>query len=297
VAFSRPILEKNPPAIWDEFDPAPARKPRERRRPKVKPLEVVVVVIIVTVLIALLVPTGDNDSSHRYTSPPSNAGVECASVAGEYRIGVYRGGRGWCLSILPDGRYSLVSSVCTGVAYRESGSVKRAGEFLVLSAANATDDRQIARVVQPVKWDCRTYLIPAEKFPELIEAIVKGDEPRIGPGKFYVKNLDQPVTGVPELPPEWSERLRQRLVLGTVVEMLDGGRARIDRGSADGIVTGTKLTIQRRDRYHDNRKLKIVAVEPRSCTVQHFCHNDFEVPLELGCKVLAERDAQSAPAR
>ena len=271
--------------------------PRPQRRLKFSPLEAIVVVIIVAVLAALLYPTGDNDLSHRYSVLPSNAGVGFASLAGEYRLGVYRGGRGWCLSILADGRYSLMWSCCVGVGYRESGSVKRVGEYFVLSASETTEDRHFARVFQPVNWDCRTYLIPAQQFPELIEAIVTGDEPRIGPGKFYVKNLDQPVTGVPELPPEWAERLRDRVVIGTVVKMLDGGRARIDRGSADGIVPGTKLTIQRRERYHDNRKLTILAVEPRSCTVQHFCHNEFDVPLELGCKVLAERDAQSAPAR
>ena len=314
--FSRAMNAKTPPAIWDEFDPAPAPKPQcrpslregillqyrtrgksgQRRGLTTKLCEVFVTLAMVAVLAALLVPAADNDHSYHYTAPPSNAGVEFASVAGEYRLGSHRG-RGWCLSILPDGRYSIVSSGCTGVGYRESGSVKRVGRYFVLSASEPTEERQIARVVRPVNWDCRAYLIPAEKFPEFIDAVVNGDEPRIGRGKFYVKNLDQPVTGVPELPPEWSERLRQRLVLGTVVEMLDGGRARIDRGSADGIVPGTKLTTQPRDSFHDNRKLKIVAVEARSCTVQYFCHNEFEVPLELGCKVLGERDARFSSTR
>ena len=271
-------------------------KPGQRRRLSTKLFELFVTLAIVAVLAALLIPSADHDQSYHYTPPPSNEGVEFASLAGEYRLGSHRG-RGWCLSILPDGRYSLLHSGCGGVSNRESGSVKRIGEYLVLSASEATNESRMTRVVRPVNWDCRTYLVPAEKLPELIEAIVKGDEPRIGRGKFYVKNLDDAVTGVPELPPEWAERLRHRVVIGTVVEMLDGGRAKLDRGSADGIIAGTKLNIQRRDRYHNNRKLKIVAVEPRSCTVQHFCPNEFQVPLELGCKVLAERDAQSAPAR
>jgi hypothetical protein len=216
VKPSRAMIGKNAPGIWDEFDPAPAPKPqcrpslregillhcrargmpRQRRRLKINPIEAIVVVIIIAVLVALLLPTGDNDLSHRYSAPASNAGVGFASLAGEYRLGVYRGGRGWCLSVLPDGRYSLMWSCCVGVGYRESGSVKRVGEYLVLSTANTTDDSRVARVFRPVAWDCRTYLIPVEKFPDLIEAIVEADEPRIGPGKFYVKNLDQP----PECP-------------------------------------------------------------------------------------------------
>ncbi len=317
MKLTRAMIGKNPPGIWDEFDPAPAPKPhcrpslregiflhcrargkpRQQRRPKVNPIEAIVVVIIVAVLAALLYPTGDDDPSHRYAAPAPNAGAGFAALAGEYCLGVYRGGRGWCLSILPDGRYSLMWSCCVGVGYRESGSVKRVGEFVVLSAAEMTDEWRMARVFRPVDWDCRTYLIPAEKFPELIEAIVNADEPRIGPGKFYVKNLDQPVTGIPELPQEWAECVRKRLVIGTVVEMLAGGRARIDRGSADGIVLGSELTVQRCDRYSSNRKLKVVGVDERSCTVQHFYHKAFQVPLEVGWKVVAERDARHTPER
>jgi hypothetical protein len=314
VMFSRAMIGRNPREIWDEFDPAPAPKPqcrpslregillhcrargmpRQRRRLKINPIEAIVVVIIIAVLVALLLPTGDNDLSHRYSAPASNAGVGFASLAGEYRLGVYRGGRGWCLSVLPDGRYSLMWSCCVGVGYRESGSVKRVGEFLVLSAAEATDESRMARIFRPVNWDCRTYLIPVEKFPDLIEAIVIGDEPRIGPGKFYVRGLDQPVTGIPDLPQAWAQRLRNRLVIGTVVEMLAGGRARIDRGTADGIVAGSELTVQGRDRF-SNRKLKVVGVDERSCTVQHFYHKEFHVPLEVGWKVVAPRDVRHTP--
>jgi hypothetical protein len=316
VKLSRAMIGKNPPAIWDEFDPAPAPKPqcrpslregillhwrargmpRQRRRLKINPIEAIVVVIIVAALVALLYPTGDHDLSHQYAAPASNAGVGLDALAGEFRLGVYRGGRGWCLSILPDGRYSLMWSCCVGVGYRESGSVTRVGEHVVLSAANATDERRMARVFRPVNWDCRTYLIPVEHFPDLIEAIVIGDEPRIGPGKFYVKTLDQPVTGVPDLPPEWAVSLRKRLVIGTVVEMRKGGQARIDRGSADGIVLGSALTVQGRDRF-SNRKLKVVGVDERSCTLQHFSDEELQVPLEVGCKVVAARESQYAPIR
>ncbi len=316
VKFSRAIIEKAPPAIWDELDPAPAPKPQcrpslrdgillqdrtrgkpgQRRGLTTKLCELFVTLAMVAVLAALLVPAADYDYSYHYSPPPPNAGVEFAPVAGEYRLGAHRG-RGWCLSILPDGRYSLLISSCSGVGYRESGSVKRVGEYLVLSAAAAMEESRMARVFRPVNWDCRTYLIPPEKFPQFIEAIVKADDPRIGPGKFYVKNLDQPVTGVPELPPEWAATLRNRLMLGTVVEMLAGGRARIDRGSAEGIIAGSELTVQGLDRFSISRKVKVVAVEQRSCTVQHFYHKEFQVPLELGCKVVAPRDARHALER
>ncbi len=296
VISRRAILGKNAPVIWDELDPAPLRKPRQRRRLIIKLGELFVLLVMVAANVALLLATADYDLSYRYAAAPSNAGVEFASIAGEYRLGARRG-RGWCLSILPDGRYSLLCSSCTGVGDRESGSVKRVGEYFVLSTANTTDDQRMARVFRPVEWDCRTYMIPVEKFPEFIEAIVQVDEPRIGPGKFYVKNLDQPVTGIPDLPQAWAERLRNRLVIGTVVEMLPGGRARIDRGTADGILAGSELTVQRSDRYSNNRKLKVVAVDERSCTVQHFYHKQYQVPLEVGWKVVAAPAARHAPQR
>ncbi len=286
---------EQPCAIWDELDPAHARKPHLPRCLRVTPLEAIVVAMIVGVLIALLLPGSDFDFAHRYSPPDPNAGSGFAALAAEYRLGQPRGGRGWCLSILPDGRYSIVSSCCTGVGYRESGTVKRIGEHVVLSAGGATAESRFARTLQPVKWGCRTYLIPAEKFEEFIDAIVQGDEPRSGIGKYYVLGLDQPVTGMPELPAPWAERLRERVLIGTIIEMTARGRARIDLGSADGIILGSELSVQGAER-HVNGQGRVVRVDERTCEAQFFV-TEYERTAKVGCKVIGARRNQPPETR
>jgi hypothetical protein len=110
---------------------------------RVKPtwIEWMVIVSTVGVLIALLLPAVDNhkwgrryDREHRYPVEAPSRGLPLTTLAGEY----YRGtGRGWndSLSILEDGRYSFVSSGCTGVLHRESGFVEEADGLVVLSSA------------------------------------------------------------------------------------------------------------------------------------------------------------------
>jgi hypothetical protein len=207
---------RNPAQEWDDFGPIPAETLRPRRRLKITLAEAVVVAMISVVLISLLLPGGDFNFDHRYLPFDPNTRFGFAGLAGEYRLGVHRGGRGWCLSILADGRYSINWSCCVGVGYRESGSVKRVGEDLVLAAAAPTEGR-FARVFRPVKWGCRTYLIPPEKLREFCDAIIKGDEPRNERtrGLFYALNLGEQIGGAPELPEPWATYLRKHAVFGT----------------------------------------------------------------------------------
>ena len=60
------------------------------------------------------------------------AGTNLPGVDGEYFMGDGLG-RNLRLSILPDGRYSFVSSGCTGVHFREFGNVRQTEGRYVLS--------------------------------------------------------------------------------------------------------------------------------------------------------------------
>src|SRR5262249_31797203 len=73
----------------------------------------------VGVLLGWWLPFCNHDRAHRYPRLNSQHALEPTVVAGEY----YQGdglGINLSLSILTDGRYSLISSGCTGVHHRES---------------------------------------------------------------------------------------------------------------------------------------------------------------------------------
>src|SRR5262245_35333029 len=101
-------------------------------RVKVKWIEVLVIVSVVGILAGLMRPAGDFDLRHRYPSFAPVPAVGLAGVAGEYYLGDGLG-MNLRLSILPDGRYSLISSGCTGVGHRESGHVRVTDGRYILS--------------------------------------------------------------------------------------------------------------------------------------------------------------------
>jgi hypothetical protein len=177
-----------------------------------------------------------------------------------------------------------------GVCGRESGFVKRVGDYLVLSPVEPFEPR-MKRVLLPVKWGRRTYLIPPEELKKFSDAVIEGDEPRSedAHGRFYMRGPDGRVGGTPELPEPWATYLRKNAVIGMIVEVGEGGRARIDLGSAHGINARSILTVQGRE-HLSGRQLKTVAVDARSCAVEHvYAPGDYGIPLEVGCTVVGAR--------
>jgi hypothetical protein len=163
--------------------------------------------------------------------------------------------------------------------------------YLTLSAVEQTDAR-IARVFTPVKWGRRSYLIPPERFREFCDAVIDGDEPRRewAPGRFYASGPDDQAVGVPGLPEPWSTYLRERAALGTIVEVAEGGRAKVDVGSADGLRVDGVLTVQGRDGRFNRRKLRVVDLDEHACRAEQGEPGEFEDPLQVGWKVVAARE-------
>ena len=193
------------------------------------------------------------------------------------------------LSILADGRYSSFVSTCTGVCDRESGFVRRIGDSYVLTPTKPIDSR-IARVLVPIRWKGRYYLIPPEKMQEFCISIIDGDEPRNEPpGDYYLREPNVPVDGIPEMPEQWATYLQENLVIGKVIAVLEGGRLKIDLGSAKGIEVGNVLAVQGRERYGPQR-LFVVTVEIETCIAEEPKLGSTGAPLGVGRCVVMQRD-------
>jgi hypothetical protein len=287
------MFRKKPAALWNELDPPPVSGPGRLRRVNVKPIEALVILIGLAVFVGFLLPvfvTAERaDYTHRYLPPDARAANSFRAIAGEYTLGDGRG-LNWALSILPDGRYSFRWSGCMGVYNRESGTVKRVGNHVVLSAVEPIE-RRIPRVFLPVTWGRRTYLIPPEELESFTDAIIKGDEPRNegAGGHFYVAGLAEAVGGVPELPEPWATFLRKSAVIGTVVEVRERGRVKVDVGSADGMSAECIITVQGRE-HGSTRHLRIVAVNERTSLAEQVYPGASEKPLAVGDCVVVARE-------
>jgi hypothetical protein len=102
---------------------------------------IVGVATIVGVLAGLLLPAwkraGQFDLEHRYPALASRRIPRLTGIAGEYYLGDGLG-MNLRLSILTDGRYSLVESGCTGLHHRESGFVQETRGHFVLSSSGSS---------------------------------------------------------------------------------------------------------------------------------------------------------------
>jgi hypothetical protein len=123
---------------------------------------------------------------------------------------------------------------------------------------------------------------------EFCYAVVDGDEPRdSGPGRFY-RNGAVPADGIPELPAEWASFLRENLVIGKIVEVLEGDRVKIDLGSSDCIQKGSVLAVQGHHRSNP-RQVQVVSVQEHSCEASEPLRGESEPPLEVGRCVVMRR--------
>jgi hypothetical protein len=293
MIFARADNVKNAPSVWDELDAVPEKVPRARFRIKMTRLELLGVAAIIATLAALLVPCvfssgRDWDTSHHFSPAKANAGEEFASLAGSYRQGNHLGYR-LALEILPDGRYSFVWSGCCGVCDRESGNLKKSGEYLLLSPAKAMETG-IPRILLPVPWGKRTYLVPDGKLQEFCGAVCVGKEPthESKSRRYWVRGVQETVDGMPTLPPRWAAYLEDLVAIGRIVAIKSDRRAEIDVGSAEGIELAGIAMIQRRRRRQGN-ELTVLSVKEHACDVGTRVGETLEMPLEKGLKVVVAR--------
>src|SRR6202034_2878647 len=102
----------------------------------------------------------------------------------------------------------------------------------------------IERDLLPVRWKERLYLVPPDEMQAFCYAIIEAKEPRAEGGMgehFLLRSPAAQVDGIPELPEPWAAFLRENLVIGKIVEVMDPNGLKIDLGSADGIEKGDGL--------------------------------------------------------
>lgn len=271
---------------------------------RVKPtlIEWLVIVASIGVLAGLLIPTADFDLTHRYPALTSPHLSGPKGVAGAYYQGY---GRGWnlYLSILADGRYSLISSTCTGVDHRESGFVQESkGQYVLSPSESGQPSIKIKRNFVLIRWGQRHYLIPPDDMKEFREEIINGREPRDEVhGSFYLRTPIAPADGLPDSPLSWANVLREGLLLGRVtavstVGLAKVGRATVNLGAKEGIRKGDVLTVQRHSPSYF-RRLLVVSVMDHSCVADEGLTDPSERPLEPGLAVVAVEtvDKQGLP--
>jgi hypothetical protein len=95
-----------------------------------------------------------------------------------------------------------------------------------------------------VKWGDRQYLLDADEIAYFSSSIKDGSEPRTSSaGSFLLRYGDwqKPVSGRPELPPEYAKSSKQKPLKGKVVEVIDHSSGWIDLGAEHGLVAGIEL--------------------------------------------------------
>jgi len=264
-------------------------------RMKLSWIELLAIMSMIGVILGLLLPAllssvRDSGREHRYPPPASRRARGLPGVAGEYYLGDGLG-MNVNLSILPDARYSLISSGCTGVHYRELGFVQESKGQYVLSPSGPSEP-SIKRTLVLIGWGQRHYLIPPDEMQELRDAIIEGREPREDAhGRFFIRLPIAPADGLPDSPPAWADALREGLLLGRVtgvsaVGIAKVGRATVSLGAKEGLREGDVLTVQRHVPSYV-RRLLVVSVTDHSCVADEGSPDTSEHPLEPGMAVVA----------
>lgn len=176
-----------------------------------------------------------------------------------------------------------------GVGDREAGYAQRLGDTYLLCPTVVNESR-MERSLLPMRWKERLYLIEPERMYEFCLAIIDGDEPRNDDYQnFYLRSPIVRVDGIPELPEHWATFLKQNLVIGRIVKIMEGGRVRIDLGSAQAIAAGHVLAVQGRERDGPQRLL-VVSVENEVCIAEEARLGSAGPPLEVGRYVVIQRE-------
>jgi hypothetical protein len=109
------------------------------------------------------------------------------------------------------------------------------------------------------------------------------------PTAIFTSRQAERVGGMPELPEPWATFLRKNAVFGTIVEVRERGRVKIDVGSADGMSAESILTVQGRE-HRSGRHLTLVAVNERTSLVEDVYPGQSEKPLAVGDNIVVAKE-------
>ncbi|MCC7291756.1 MAG: hypothetical protein IT449_06825 [Phycisphaerales bacterium] len=173
--------------------------------------------------------------------------VACFLAVGEAPIGEYVGGvDGDRVALrLTESRFTYESRGGAGRAYQGTWTENDGRINLAPVYDEATEPFPKMPVEwRVVDWGARRYLVPEGKLIRFCNAINFGDEPRREASGFALLRTgdwDKPVTGMPQLAPEWKAFLLDRPLTGTVVNFEEGGFAKLSLGGNQGLKAGMAL--------------------------------------------------------
>jgi hypothetical protein len=182
-----------------------------------------------------------------------------AEWAGEYGFGDGLGVN-VRLALAPEGGFIFIWTGCLGVYGRSYGSVEFHDGRLALEHARPNEPGAFggfSKVLVPVSWGDRRYLIGEEQLGNFVNAVNAGLEPcSTGCARFLVRDGDEDVevTGRPDLPAEYAARLLDNAIHAHVtriverdIEPVDNeyhwrqATVEIDMGRASGIWEGMEF--------------------------------------------------------
>lgn len=190
------------------------------------------------------------------------------NVAGSYYFGDGLGVN-CSLVVQAEGRFSFRWSGCLGTYDQHEGPALLKEGHLILKP----EKPNIREVFQgtptdfvAVRWERRLYLVPAARGKDFCGQVNQGGEPRQSARGFaYLRDDDwtKAVTGLPNVPKDWEPFLLKKPLRGHVVEVLNGGKAKVDFGRADGAFEDMELWAD----VPGFGFVTVIKVEERSCTI------------------------------
>jgi hypothetical protein len=123
----------------------------------------------------------------------------------------------------------------------------------------------LPREYVPVRWGEQRFLVPVGEGKQFCNAFNQGWLARVHTG-FYRRDGDErkPVAGLPDVPKDWEPLLLRTPIQGKVVEVLKGGRAKVDFGSEGGAWVGMEVWTDA-DGFG---RAEVVEVGPKTCVIQ-----------------------------
>lgn len=220
------------------------------------------------VILALTAWVDQTGASPRAEDDPRNS---IGGVAGTYYLGDGLG-INCSLTIRPEGRFSFGWRGCLGVYDQNAGGARVVAGHLILSPERPNGRGGVFGTptdFQIVTWGNRRYLVPESEKRSFCDHVNQGFEPRNSAhGLHYLRADDwqKQVVGPPDVPLDWRPLLLKGPLQGIVVEVLPGGRAKVEFGTTQGIRKGLDLWIDTKG----FGLVEVVEVAEKTCVVAKY---------------------------
>ncbi len=227
---------------------------------------------------------------------PKGVELNLKTLAGRYAWAFTYGGHS--LELEENGTWVYGSGACLG-SFESSGTAKIVDGRVIFEMTDGDMSRGTTCAGVPVFWGERVYLLGADDFTVLVNAINWGDEPRMvacqcaitpdllvrAKGDSWNTPLPE-APGLPLLPEPHPSRILNTPLEGRITTARDRETAGVDLGTEHGVFVGMKLYESRKDGYRS--ELEVTAVAERSCVVRRRWSDETPAADRIGQKVTCD---------